>query len=97
MDEEQDVIEADEAREILDAVVTPYLDEDWYLLDCDDYTARLNKGDRNLIIRVGWTGQVEIEETGLTASQTNGRLVAWVLLIAALLVTYALVSAVGLI
>jgi hypothetical protein len=93
---EIDPIEPNEARRILDQVLGPYLDDDWRLLDRDDYIAQLNKGTRNLSIQVDWLGQVEAQETGLRATQTNGRLIAWVLLIAALLVTLALASALGL-
>lgn len=96
MNEEVEIVEPDEAREILDQTLAPYLEDEWRLLDCDDYTAHLNKGKRNLHVRVGWLGEVEIEESDLHVTQTNGRLVAWILLIATLLVVYALASALGL-
>ncbi|MBN1284732.1 MAG: hypothetical protein JXB47_04975 [Anaerolineae bacterium] len=96
MSEEVDIIEPDEARAILDQAMAPYLEADWRLLDYDDYTAHLIKGARNLYIRVGWLGEVEVKEAALDATQTNGRLVAWVLLIAMLLVVFALAAALGL-
>lgn len=96
MSQEIDPIEPEAARRVLDGALEPYLEDEWYLIDRDDYTARLTKGARNLSVRVDWLGQVQVEESGLRPSQTSGRLVAWVLLIAALLVTLALASALGL-
>ncbi len=95
MSKEIDIIEPDEAHEILEQALAPYLDDDWRLLDYDDYNARLSRGTRNLHIRVGWLGDVETTETELTVTQTTGALVAWVLLIAILLVVLALASALG--
>ncbi len=93
---DMDMIEPEAARDILDEALTPYLDEEWRLLENDDYTALLNRGGRNLRIRVDLVGEVHVEEMALTPAQTNGRLVAWVLLIAAFLVVLALASALGL-
>jgi hypothetical protein len=52
---------------------------------------------RNLDVRVDLIGRVEVQESGLTPLQDSGRLTAWVLLLAALLVTLALSSALGII
>ena len=50
---------------------------------------------RNLDIRVDLLGQVETEESGLTPLQDSGRLMAWMVLLAALLVVLALSTALG--
>ena len=50
---------------------------------------------RNLDVRVDLLGQVETEESGLTPLQDSGRLTAWVLLLALLLVVLALSAALG--
>jgi hypothetical protein len=91
-----DPIEPEMARRLLDEALAPYEEDEWVLLDRDDYSARLTRGSRNLNLRVDWLGKVEVEETGLRETQTTGRLIAWMLLIAALLVTLALASALGL-
>ncbi|GAB4438797.1 MAG: hypothetical protein Kow00120_06550 [Anaerolineae bacterium] len=96
MRDQIDPIEPEAARPILEEALEPYLEDEWFLIDRDDYSANLTKGSRNVYIRVDWLGQVQVEETPLRATQTTGRLVAWMLLIAALLVTLALASALGL-
>ena len=88
MRDQIDPIEPEAARPILEEALEPYLEDEWFLIDRDDYSANLTKGSRNVYIRVDWLGQVQVE--------TTGRLVAWMLLIAALLVTLALASALGL-
>ena len=97
MNDEVDPIEPEAARQILDEALQPYLEDEWFLVAHDDYSAHLTKGGRNVNIRVDWLGKVEVEEYGLRPSQTTGRLVAWVLLIVAFLVVLALASALGLV
>lgn len=84
-----------EAERILGQALEPYLAEGWRVLERDAYTARLTRDDRNLDVRVDLLGQVETRESGLTALQDSGRLVAWVLLITALLLALAITSALG--
>jgi len=84
-----------EAERILSQALEPYLSEGWRVLERDAYTARLTRDDRNLDVRVDLLGQVETRESGLTALQDSGRLVAWVLLITALLLALAITSALG--
>ncbi|MCZ2099010.1 MAG: hypothetical protein AAGU78_07095 [Chloroflexota bacterium] len=85
-----------DAALILGQALEPYLADGWRVLDRDAYAARLTRGDRNLEVRVDLLGQVEAQETGLSALQDSGRLVAWVLLITALLLALAVTSALGL-
>jgi len=85
-----------EAALILAEALGPYLADGWRVLDRDAYGARLTREDRNLEIRVDLLGQIEAHETGLSALQDSGRLVAWVLLITALLLALAVTSALGL-
>jgi hypothetical protein len=84
-----------EAAAILEEALKPYLADEWRVLDRSAYAARLTRGMRNLDIRVDLLGQVETQESGLTPLQDSGRLMAWVLLIASLLVALALTSALG--
>ncbi len=84
-----------EAEQILQQALDPYLADGWRVLDRNAYTARLTRGMRNLDVRVDLLGQVDIQEAGLTPLQESGRLTAWVLLLAALLVALALAAALG--
>ncbi|MBI5958611.1 MAG: hypothetical protein HY866_07750 [Chloroflexi bacterium] len=94
-DPEIEPISPQEAETILQEALDPYLAEGWHILDRSAYTARLTREMRNLDLRVDLLGRVEKQETGLTPLQDSGRLTAWVLLLAALLVTLALTSALG--
>jgi hypothetical protein len=98
VDPEQPEIEPispSEAEKILKEALKPYLDDDWRLLDRGPYAARLTRGVRNLDIRIDLLGQVDTEESGLTPLQESGRLIAWLLLLAALLIVLAFSAALG--
>jgi len=90
-------ISPEAASKILQTALEPYIADGWQLLDQSAYAARLTRGMRNLDIRVDLLGQVEAHESGLTPLQNSGRLTAWVLLLASLLVALALASALGII
>lgn len=81
----------------MERVVAQYTAEGWQVLSRSAYDARLTRGTRNLDIRVDLLGDVNVSESGLTPLQDSGRLIAWVLLLASLLVALALGSALGLI
>jgi hypothetical protein len=85
----------EEAEKIMEDALQPYLTEDWRIIDRGPYAARLTRGMRNLDIRVDLLGRVESEESGLTPLQDSGRLMAWMVLLAALLVVLALSAALG--
>lgn len=95
--DEIEPLSPEDAVVILEQVLDPYLADDWHTLHRDAYSARITKGTRNLDIRVDLLGQVETQESGLTPLQESGRLTAWVLLWAMLLVALALASALGII
>ncbi len=84
-----------DAEKIMEDALQPYLAEDWRIIDRGPYAARLTRGMRNLDIRIDLLGQVETEESGLTPLQDSGRLMAWMVLLAALLVVLALSAALG--
>jgi len=88
-------IRPEEAEKLMAAALEPYLAEGWIVVDRTSYSARLTRGARNLDLRLDLLGQVETQETRLTPTQDSGRLVAWALLLAALLVALALSSALG--
>lgn len=85
----------EEAARILEEALQPYLDDDWRIIDRGPYAARLTRGARNLDVRIDLLGQVITHESGLTPLQDSGRLMAWMLLLAALLVGLALMAALG--
>lgn len=95
--DEIEPISPDDAAAILEQVLEPYLADDWHVLHRDAYSARITKGTRNLDIQVDLLGQVDTHESPLTPLQDSGRLMAWVLLWAMLLVALALGSALGII
>ncbi len=84
-----------EAEKIMEEALQPYLADDWRIIDRGPYAARLTRGMRNLDVRIDLLGQVETEESGLTPLQDSGRLMAWMVLLAALLVVLALSAALG--
>ena len=88
-------ISPEKAADILQEALEPYLGDGWRVLDRGAYSARLTRGMFNLDVRVDRLGQVEAQESGLTPLQESGRLTAWVLLLAALLVALALSAALG--
>ena len=94
---EVEPISPEAAEAIMKRVVAQYTAEGWQVLSHSAYDARLTRGARNLDIRVDLLGDVQVSESGLTPLQDSGRLTAWMLLLASLLVALALGSALGLI
>lgn len=90
-------ISPQQADAILQEALKPLLAEGWHVLDRNAYSARLTRGMYNLDVQVDLLGQVQTRETGLTPLQDSGRLTAWVLLLAALMVMLALSAALGII
>jgi hypothetical protein len=84
-----------EAEALLKQAVEPYLAEGWRVIDRSAYLMRLTRGKRNLDIRVDLLGQIEKQEMDLTPLQDSGRLMAWILLLTALMVALALSAALG--
>ncbi len=85
----------DEAEAILQQAMEPYREAGWHVLHQDAYSVRLTRGVRNVDIRVDLLGEVTETESNLTPLQQSGRLMAWMVLLAMLLVALALFSALG--
>jgi hypothetical protein len=83
------------ADAILREALAPYVAQGWHVMDQGPYSARLTREKRNLDLRVDLLGQVETRESGLTPLQESGRLVAWMVLLAMLLVALSLAAALG--
>lgn len=90
-------IHPEQAEILLREAMEPYLADGWHLLRHNAYTARLTRGTRNMDIFVDLLGQIETQESGLTPLQDSGRLVAWVILLAALLIVLSISAALGII
>ncbi|HEX3054364.1 MAG TPA: hypothetical protein VHP83_27150 [Aggregatilineaceae bacterium] len=94
---EVEPISPQDAEVILKQALEPYLADGWRVLDQSAYYARLTRGMRNLDIRIDLLGEVETQDAELTPLQDSGRLAAWMLLLATILVVMALASALGII
>lgn len=92
---EVDVVEPDEARQLLDDALAPYLADGWTVLDRHDFMARLNRGEQNLEFYVGLTGEITIDEKPLSLIQSSGRVVAWLLLLLTFLIVVGIASILG--
>jgi hypothetical protein len=97
LESEVELISGEEAERILQGAIAPYVADDWRILREGPSFARLTRGTRNIDIRVDLLGKVETVESGLTPVQDSGRMVAWVLLIAVLLVALSVASVLGII
>lgn len=93
--DEIEPISPEDAAVILQEALAPYLADEWRVIDKSAYAARLTRGMRNLDVRVDLLGEVSVEESNLTPLQESGRLIAWVVLLAMLLVALALATALG--
>jgi hypothetical protein len=90
------------ARERLEAAIREHLgddwddeDEGWIVISRHDYMARLTKGRTNIDFYVDLLGHVEIRRSPISPAQDVGRLVAWVVLGASLLLALMLARVAG--
>lgn len=90
-------IDADQARERLYAAIRERLGEHWNdeehgwrIVTSHDYMARLTRGRRNIDFMVDLLGNVTVEEKTIGAAQIQGRINAWLLLGASLLLALLL-------
>jgi hypothetical protein len=90
-------IQPEEAAAVMEQALQPYLDDGWLVLHQSPYIARLTREGRNLEIRVDLLGKVIVDEVALSPLQDSGRLIAWVLLLASLLVVLVLATVLGII
>ncbi|MBC8099387.1 MAG: hypothetical protein H7Y11_08085 [Armatimonadetes bacterium] len=97
-----DPIPAAQARAILEAAIIARLgaawdDEEtgWARISGHDYMARLTRGSVNLDFYVDLLGNVSIEEKAINHAQSHGRMMAWLLLLGAVAVAYAIAELTG--
>jgi hypothetical protein len=102
-DDEIEPIPAAEARRILENAIRERLgdkwrDEEtgWQIVTGHDYMARLTRGTKNLDFYVDLLGNVTVEEKEIDGGQSNGRLIAWMVLIASLILAFFLAQIAGL-
>ncbi|MBC7869383.1 MAG: hypothetical protein H7Y09_00980 [Chitinophagaceae bacterium] len=102
MTNEVETISADEARALLSAAIRERLGQDWddeqdgwAKVTGHDYMVRLTKGRKNVDFYVDLLGNVTIEEKEINSAQDAGRLVAWMLLLASVLIALAMARLAG--
>ncbi len=93
---EVEPVDPQTAEAALSEALAPYLAEDWRVLHRDAYSARLRRAGRNVDVWVDLLGDVQTRERGPTPLQESGRLMAWMVLLAMLLLALALSAALGL-
>lgn len=101
-DEQQSIIPPEEAKERLHAAIRERLGDewddelsDWTLVSRHDYMARLSNGRYTLDFYVDLLGEVQVEEKDALAFTESGRLTAWLLLVASLIVALAIARVSG--
>lgn len=96
MDEEQ-IVTPDEAEDLLRPEVEQLVAEGWRIVSKPLYGVRLERERDVLDLRVDLLGNIIREQKlKLFSGADTGRIVAWVLLIASLLVVLTLASVLGL-
>lgn len=95
-------IAPEEARARLDAAIHETLgegwddeDDGWIVISRHDYMARLTRGRENVDFYVDLLGNVEVKRSPISPAQDVGRLVAWAVLGASLLLALAVARAAG--
>ena len=95
-------VSVETARAAIEAAIVAKLGADWndedspYLLVHDaPYLVRINRGATNLDFQCDLLGEVEIIERPVNPAQTGGRLIAWMVLLATMLVVFVLASLAG--
>lgn len=102
MSDEIEPISAEEARAILYDAIRQRLGDNWdderdgwTLISGHDYMARLTKGRKNMDFYVDLLGNVTVEEKDINPMQEMGRLLAWMLLVASVLVALIIARIAG--
>lgn len=102
MQDDMQTISPQHARAILTAAIREKLGDDWddeqdgwVAVTGHDFMVRLTKGTRNIDFYVDLLGNVTIEEKAINPAQAAGRQVAWMLLLASVLIAFALARLAG--
>lgn len=91
-----DFLTPEQADPILEAVAQTYRDEGWQDVRWANYMIRLRREDRILDIQVDLQGEITTEEKPAVQTAAEvGRLIAWVILLAALVLSLTLASVLG--
>jgi hypothetical protein len=95
-------IAPEEARARLESAIREHLgegwddeDDGWIVISRHDYMARLTRGRENVDFYVDLLGNVEVKRSPISAAQDVGRLVAWAVLGASILLALAVARAAG--
>ncbi len=103
MAEEPNIIPPHEARALVkNAIITRYgdtwdSDGGWLVVHQSDYLIRINKGVLNVDFACDLIGNVTITESPISPLQASGRIVAWMVLGASMLIALAIAWATGIV
>jgi hypothetical protein len=100
MTDEIEPISPEQARKVLDEAILQKLgaqweDEGWVLVSGNDFMARLTRGRANVDFYVDLLGDVKVEEKEINAAQDFGRQIAWIFLIASIVIALLLARIAG--
>ena len=94
--QEVEIVTPEQAEDLLRPEVEKLVKEGWRIVSKPLYGVRFVKEHDILDLRVDLLGNIEREtKLSLFTGADTGRLIAWVLLLASILVTLALASALG--
>lgn len=100
--DEFEPIAPEQARAAIDTAIIERLGADWHDEDTgwiivheSAYLVRLNKGSVNLDFQCDLLGEVSVIEREASPVQVSGRLIAWMVLLATLLVAFMLAAIAG--
>jgi hypothetical protein len=100
MTDEIEPISPEQARKVLDEAIVQKLgaqweDDGWVLVSGNDFMARLTRGRINVDFYVDLLGEVKVEEKEINAAQDFGRQLAWMFLIASIVIALLLARVAG--
>jgi hypothetical protein len=100
MTDEIEPISPEQARKVLDEAILQKLgaqweDEGWILVSGNDFMARMTRGRINVDFYVDLLGEIKVEEKEINAAQDFGRQIAWIFLIASIVIALMLARIAG--
>ncbi|MFN8373329.1 MAG: hypothetical protein U0694_10705 [Anaerolineae bacterium] len=100
MTDEIEPISPEQARKVLDGAIQQKLgdhweDEGWVMVSGNDFMARLTRGRTNVDFYVDLLGSVKVEEKEINAAQDFGRQIAWIFLIASIVIALLIARIAG--
>jgi hypothetical protein len=100
MTDEIEPISPAQARKVLDEAILQKLgaqweDDGWIMVSGNDFMARMTRGRTNIDFYVDLLGEIKVEEKEINAAQDFGRQIAWIFLIASIVIALMLARIAG--